>query len=234
MVRRTQSDEDSDERMAEAQAQIEALQTTAADAEARAATAKTQLAEAREARASAESQLAEAASAREAAEGELSRLRSDVEEVNTRLSEAAVKYRAAKLAAAPEVPADLVPPSESLAEIDEGFEAAQRVVGQLKERMAEERQSARVPVGSPPRRAPDLSGLSASEKIKAGAAGAFGTGRPELGRNGMGNEGERWGEAVRSSSSRGPPGTSCRTRAGRRTSAGGPSRRSPSRRGPQC
>lgn len=84
------------------------------------------------------------------------------------LSEAAVKYREAKLSAAPEVPADLVPASESLAEIDEGFEAAQRVVGQLKERMAEERQSARMPVGSPSRRAPDLSGLSASEKIRVG------------------------------------------------------------------
>ena len=168
MVRRRETDEDSDERMAEAQAQIEALQTTAADAEARAATAKAQLAAVQEARASAESQLAEVASAREAAEGELSRLRSDVEEVHTRLSEAAVKYRAAKLAGAPEVPADLVPESESLAEIDEGFEAAQRVVGQLRERMAEERQSARVPVGSPSRRAPDLSGLSAAEKIRVG------------------------------------------------------------------
>ena len=168
MVRRTESHDENDERLDEAQAQIEALQTTAADAEARAATAKMQLAAAKEARASAESQLAEIASAREAAEGELSRLRTDVEEVRTRLSEAAVKYRAAKLAAAPDVPADLVPPSESLAEIDEGFEAAQRVVGQLKERMAEERQTARVPVGSPTRRAPDLSGLSAAEKIKAG------------------------------------------------------------------
>jgi hypothetical protein len=79
-----------------------------------------------------------------------------------------VKYREAKLAAAPEVPPDLVPASETLAEIDEGFEAAQRVVSQLRERMAEERQSARVPVGSPVRRAPDLSALSPSEKIRMG------------------------------------------------------------------
>jgi chromosome segregation ATPase len=168
MVRRTQTQDDSDDRLEEARAQIEALQTAAADAEARAATAKAQLAEAKEARAATESQLAEVASAREAAEDELSRLRSDVEEVHTRLSEAAVKYRAAKLAGAPDVPADMVPASESLAEIDEGFEAAQRVVGQLRERMTEERQTARVPVGSPARRAPDLSALSPSEKIKLG------------------------------------------------------------------
>ena len=132
MVRRTESDEDSDERMAEAQAQIEALQTAAADAEARAATARTELAAAKQARTSAEAQLAEVASGREAAEVELSRLRSDVEEVRTQLSEAAVKYREAKLTAAPEVPADLVPASESMAEIDQGFEAAQRIVGQLR------------------------------------------------------------------------------------------------------
>ena len=130
MVRRTESDEDSDERMAEAQAQIEALQ--AAAAEARAATARTELAAAKQARTSAEAQLAEVASGREAAEVELSRLRSDVEEVRTQLSEAAVKYREAKLSAAPEVPADLVPASESMAEIDQGFEAAQRIVGQLR------------------------------------------------------------------------------------------------------
>jgi len=169
MVRRTQADEDSDERIAEERAQIEALQTAAADAEARAATLRIELASAKEAHASVEAQLAEAASAREAAEGEPSELRADVEDVRTRLSEAAVKYREAKLASAPEVPADLVPASESLAEIDEGFEAAQRVVGQLRERMTEERQSARVPVGSPTRRgAPDLSGVSASEKIRVG------------------------------------------------------------------
>jgi hypothetical protein len=79
-----------------------------------------------------------------------------------------VKYREAKLAAAPDVPADLVPAAESLAEIDEGFEAAQRVGGQLRERMQEQRQAARMPVGSPARRAPDLSALSASEKIRIG------------------------------------------------------------------
>ena len=168
MARRTTVDNEDDDRLTDAQARIEALEAAVADAEARAATARTELADAKEARTSAEAQLGETAAAREAAEGEAFRLRSDIEEVRTRLSEAAVKYRAAKLASAPEVPADLVPEAESLAEIDEGFEAAQRVVGQLRERMAEERQSARVPVGSPVRRSPDLSALPAAEKIKLG------------------------------------------------------------------
>jgi len=168
-VRRRTDDGEDDERLAEALAQIETLQTATADAEARAATARTELTAVKEARVAAEAQLAEASAAREAAEGELSQLRAEVDETRTRLAEAAVKYREAKLASAPEVPADLVPPAESLAEIDEGFAAARRVVGQLRDRIQEERQSARVPVGSPTRRgAPDLSTLSASEKIRLG------------------------------------------------------------------
>jgi chromosome segregation ATPase len=153
---------------AEAKARIEALETSAADAEARAATALEELASARETSADLEGQLAEAKAARDKAEGELARTRSEAEDTRSRLSEAVVKYREAKLAAAPEVPQDLVPPAETVAEIDEGFEAARRVVGQLRERIEDERLSPRVPVGSPSRRAADLSSLSASEKIRVG------------------------------------------------------------------
>jgi chromosome segregation ATPase len=168
MARKMSDDGELDERLADAQAQIESLQAAAADAEAHAATAREELTAAREARSSLEVELAEAAVAREAAEGELSQARSEAEEMRSRLAEAAVKYREAKLASAPEVPQDLVPAAGSLAEIDEGFEAAKRIAGQLRERMQEERQQARVPVGSPARRGQDLSGLSASEKIKLG------------------------------------------------------------------
>jgi chromosome segregation ATPase len=168
MARRTQDNEDTNDQLAEAQARIESLEAAAADAEARAATVRSELVVEKEARAEVEAQLAEALSARESIEGELSAERSQAEEARTRLAEAAVKYREAKLASAPDVPADLVPPAESLAEVDEGFEAAQRVVGQLRERMEGQRQAARVPVGAPAGRAPDLSALSASEKIRMG------------------------------------------------------------------
>ncbi len=107
--------------------------------------------------------------ARETAEGELARTRSEAGETRTHLAEAAVKYRKAKLASAPEIPRELVPAVERLTEIDEAFEAARLVAAQLRERIEEERQSARVPVGSPTRRGPaDLSALSASEKIRLG------------------------------------------------------------------
>jgi len=168
MARKMSDNEELDERLAEAQAQIESLQAMAADAEARAATAGEELTAAREARSSLEAELAEATAGREAVAGELSQVRSEVDEVRSQLAQAAVKYREARLASAPEVPQDLVPAAESLAEIDEKFEAAKRIAVQLRERIQEERQAARVPVGAPARRGRDLSALSASEKIKLG------------------------------------------------------------------
>lgn len=168
MTKRTTEDDDADERLAEAQARIEALEAAAADAEARAATALEQLIADGEARSDLEARLAEATAAREAAEGELARSRSEAGEARSKLAEAAVRYREAKLAAAPEIPHELVPAAESLIEIDEAFEAARRVAAQLRERIEDERQSARVPVGAPSRRPADLSALSASEKIRLG------------------------------------------------------------------
>jgi len=168
MTKRTSEDNNEDERLAEAQARIESLEAAAADAEARAATALEELTGAREVRSNLEAQLEQAVAAREAAEGELTRTLSEAEEARTWLAEAAVKYREAKLAAAPEIPQELVPAAQSLAEIDEAFEAARRVATRLRERIEDERQSARVPVGSPSRRPADLSALSASEKIRVG------------------------------------------------------------------
>ena len=171
MTKRTSEtiNDDADDRLAEAQARIEALEAAAADAEARAATMLEELTGAREARSNLEAQLAETAAARQAAEGELQRAVSEAGEMRTRIAEAAVKYREAKLASAPEIPQELVPAAEDLAEIDEAFEAARRAAAQLRERIEDERQSARVPVGSPARRGQaDLSALSASEKIRLG------------------------------------------------------------------
>jgi chromosome segregation ATPase len=168
MTRKVIEDEELDEQLAEARAEIESLQVAVADAEARAATSREELTSAQAARSSLEAELAEVSAGRQAAEGELSQTRSEVEEVRSQLAEAAVKYRDAKLASAPGIPQDLVPAAGSLEEIDEGFEAARRIAGELRERLLEERQATRVPVGSPARRATDLSTLSASEKIKLG------------------------------------------------------------------
>lgn len=133
-----------EDQLAEAFARIEELQTEAADAEARAATAQAELGAATE--------------AQEALRGQL--------------REAAVKYREARFAATPDVPQDLVPELATIEEIDREFESAVRVVGQLREKLekeaAEQKRTARVPIGAPARRQADVSSLSASEKIRLG------------------------------------------------------------------
>jgi chromosome segregation ATPase len=161
-----------EDQIAEARAQIETLQTTAADAEARAATARAELKAATEAREELRSQLAETEADRNAALGRVAQLESDGEGLRGQLREAALKYREARFAAAPDVPADLVPELATIEEIDREFEAAARVVGQLREKLekeaAEQKRTTRVPAGAPARRQADVSSLSASEKIRLG------------------------------------------------------------------
>jgi chromosome segregation ATPase len=132
-----------EEQLAEALARIDELQMEAADAQARAATVQAEL------KAAAHSQ----------------------EELRSMLREAAGKYRAARLAATPDVPADLVPELETIEEIDREFESATRVVEQLREKLEKEAAKSvrgRVPAGSPARREADVSSLSPGEKIRLG------------------------------------------------------------------
>ena len=168
----TDEREDLEEQLAEARAQIESLQAAAADAEARAATAGADAKTAREQHDELTARLTEAETAREAAAGELTELRSGVQALEGQLREATVRYREARLAGAPDIPADLVPELATIEEIDREFEAAQRVVGQLREKIekeaVEQHRSARVPAGAPSRRSQDVSALSPSEKIRLG------------------------------------------------------------------
>ena len=164
--------EDFDDQIADSIAQIEALQAAAADAEARATTARSELMEARRHAAEMEEQLALVADERETAYGELSETREALSAAQTAVREAAAKYRAAVLASAPEIPEDLVPEADDIAEIDRGVEAARRVVSRVREKMGEEwagqAHSLRVPGGAPVRRSPDVSSLSPEDKIRVG------------------------------------------------------------------
>lgn len=161
-----------EEQLIDARAQIETLQATAADAEARATTARAELKTAADVQEELRSQLAEAEADRNAAHGRVAQLESDGEGLRGQLREAAVKYREVRFAAAPDVPQDLVPELATIEEIDREFESAMRVVGQLREKLekeaAEQKRSARVPAGAPARRQADVSSLSASEKIRLG------------------------------------------------------------------
>jgi len=166
------NDNELEEQLADARAQIEALQAAAADAEARAATARDEVTAARGEHDALRSQLAEAEGARDQAHGTIAELESRADAVRGQLRDSVLKYREARLSAAPDIPHDLVPEHETVEEIDREFEAAQRVVGQLREKIereaVEQARAARVPPGAPARRGQDVSSLSPGEKIKLG------------------------------------------------------------------
>ena len=169
------------EQLSEAREEIERLQATAADGEARALHFDGLNAELRRQLAAAQADLsaaqAEAASHQEkigALDEELSTARTDLaaaqvdnDGLHARLQAAVGKYRQVLLAAAPEVAEEIVG-GESIEDVDAAMERARQMVHQVRERLESQAQAGRVPVGSPPRAAPDLSALSPIEKIRLG------------------------------------------------------------------
>ncbi|HJX62186.1 MAG TPA: hypothetical protein VJ578_06420 [Dehalococcoidia bacterium] len=165
-----------EERLAEAEAEVERLQTTAADREARAAhledlsaaQAET-LTQAKTELASRDEELATLRDGLSAAQAEAATARSEAEELRVGLRSAAEKYRQAVLASRAEVPPDLVS-GETVEEVDRQLESALRMVAQLKSHLESQAQAQRVPTGAPARRAPDTAALTPTEKISYGLA----------------------------------------------------------------
>jgi len=151
-----------EERLAEAGAEVERLQTMAADREARAVHLEEILTQAKAEVASRDEQLA-------ALGDELTAARSETEGLRASLRSAAERYRQAVLASQSEVPPDLVS-GETVEEVDRQLEAALRTVAQLKSHLESQAQAQRVPTGAPARRAPDVAALSPTEKISYGLA----------------------------------------------------------------
>ena len=165
------------EQLSEAREEIERLQTTAADGEARALHFDGLNAELRQQLAAAQ---AEAVSHQEkigALDEQLSTARTDLaaaqadnDGLHAHLQAAVGKYRQVLLAAAPEVAEEMVD-GGSIEDVDAAMERARQMVLQVRERLESQAQAGRVPVGSPPRAAPDLSALSPIEKIRLGLSG---------------------------------------------------------------
>jgi hypothetical protein len=80
------------------------------------------------------------------------------------LSGAVTKYRAAILAAAPDIPMELVK-GDSIAEIDASLEQARGIVSKVRQQLEAEAEANKVPAGAPQRTPQDLSALSPAEKI---------------------------------------------------------------------
>jgi len=74
------------------------------------------------------------------------------------------KYRSALLASAPEVPEELVH-GNTLEELEAAMERARQVVEEIRSRLEAQTAGQRIPAGAPARTGPDLSVLSAQEKI---------------------------------------------------------------------
>jgi chromosome segregation ATPase len=156
-----------EERLAEAEAEVQRLQTTAADREARAAHLENLSAAQTETLAQTKTELASRDEELAALREEIAAARSEAEELRAGLRSAAEKYRTAVLASRAEVPPDLVS-GETVEEVDRQLEAALRMVAQLKSHLESQAQAQRVPTGAPARRAPDLAALSPTEKISYG------------------------------------------------------------------
>ncbi|MEX2159547.1 MAG: hypothetical protein WEB04_09120 [Dehalococcoidia bacterium] len=146
-----------EEELAAARAELEALRESTADRAARAAQLETQMAELR----------AELSAAREAHEGALSAANERAAALEERVRGAALRYRELVLRQSPELPEELVA-GESIEEIEEALTRARETVAKVRGHIESEAQAGRVPVGAPARSGPDLSTLSADEKIRLG------------------------------------------------------------------
>jgi chromosome segregation ATPase len=150
------------EELADVRSQVERLQLEAADAEARAQRATGEAEGLRaEVRTSAEA-------ASEAA-GAAASLREQLSAAEERMRASAERYRDLVVQTEPALPAELIA-GDTIEDIDASVEAARDVVGRVRAHIAAQAQTARVPVGAPPRSGPDLGALSAEQKIRYGLA----------------------------------------------------------------
>jgi chromosome segregation ATPase len=151
---------DVQEELMAAREEIERLQTMAADREARAATLESQLGALRQ-------ELTQAREETQTREQELAGLTERSSAMEGQARAAAVRYRALALERSPELPEELIA-GETVEAIDEAIERARETVAKVRGHIESQAQAGRVPVGAPVRSGPDLSGLSAEEKIRQG------------------------------------------------------------------
>ena len=114
---------------------------------------------------------AEAATAPDETQAELAELRSaleqrdlEIESLQNRLASATARYREALLAAAPDIPEELVV-GESPEEVDASLAGARQMVERVRGRIESQIAGERVPSGAPVRGAQEFSGMSSREKI---------------------------------------------------------------------
>ena len=86
-------------------------------------------------------------------------------EVTEELTSAIGAYKALVLESNPDIPGELIK-GETIKEIDSSLENTRAMVGKVRKRIEEELKRGTIPPGAPSRTAPDLSGMSAREKLQ--------------------------------------------------------------------
>ena len=114
---------------------------------------------------------AEAGTASDEAQAELAELRSaleqrdlEIEALQSRLASATARYREALLAAAPDIPEELVG-GESPEEVETSLASARQMVERVRGQIESQIAGERVPSGAPVRGGQDFSDMSSREKI---------------------------------------------------------------------
>jgi len=91
----------------------------------------------------------------------------EVESLKTNLQAAVGKYQGLLLASNPQIPHELIQ-GASIDELNASVENARALVSKIREQVAKEAETARVPPGAPPRTGVEVEALSPTEKIKYG------------------------------------------------------------------
>lgn len=145
-----------------ARAEVERLQCDAADDGRRVEAAVIEAARLRD-------ELAAASAAGEAAAAEAASLREALDAAAGRSLDAAARYRELLVRSEPELPPELIS-GDSIDAVEASAAAARALAEQMRAHMASQAHAARVPAGAPARAAPDLSALTAEQKIRYGLA----------------------------------------------------------------
>jgi ABC-type molybdate transport system ATPase subunit len=149
-----------EEQLVAAQGDIERLQGLLAAAEARESTRMAEVTELQR-------RIAGHEEARAAQTVELEDLRAAVGESEAQAREAVERIRQAVLEREPELPRDLLT-GDSVADLDAAVAHARQTVAQVRQHLEQQAQSQRVPAGAPARGGPDVSAMTAGEKIRSG------------------------------------------------------------------
>ncbi len=156
-----------EEQLAAAHADVERLQTLLAEAETTVANHESDGAELRRQLGLSRRELEEAQSAMTLQAAEVEAARSSIAGIEAKAAAAVARYREAMLAAAPDLPADLVD-GDSVEAVDEALGRARQTVARVRQHLEQQAQALRVPAGAPVRAGPELSDLSPAEKIRLG------------------------------------------------------------------